>query len=335
MKRLIICAAVAAVAAGGMTSCSDFLDVKPVTNKNESDFVSKEGVTQLVTGMYASLNSSDQLDNPFCATLTNYVYGDVMGGDANKGSTYQDQPDFTSLETYSFTTDNGYLEKKWRLNYNSVFKANNVIKVANQCKDEIERWNKNNFIPQIRYWQECDILSFINRDRYLQCKYFKDDEDYTTMLIIDNIEEIKKLIFCANTNVETGSSFAPLEAISSIFELINDVVYDTQKYGTFKRKEECFGVDIFNFISAEMCRDMSVDKYTIKCVSSLLCAYLMGKKILLLPNDKGVEIKVEMKDDKIKYKLTENQCKLIRRLASLKQYTFEEKENYLFALQGW
>ena len=137
MKRLIICAAVAAVAAGGMTSCSDFLDVKPVTNKNESDFVSKEGVTQLVTGMYASLNSSDQLDNPFCATLTNYVYGDVMGGDANKGSTYQDQPDFTSLETYSFTTDNGYLEKKWRLNYNSVFKANNVIKVANQCKDEL------------------------------------------------------------------------------------------------------------------------------------------------------------------------------------------------------
>ena len=61
----------------------------------------------------------------------------------------------------------------------------------------------------------------------------------------------------------------------------------------------------------------------------------MGKKILLSPNDKGVEIKVEMKDDKIKYKLTENQCKLIRRLASLKQYTFEEKENYLFALQGW
>lgn len=225
-----------------------------------------------------------------------------------------------------------YFSKNDKVDYLLIVTSSTL---SNQCKDEIERWNKNNFIPQIRYWQECDILSFINRDRYLQCKYFKDGEDYTTMLIIDNIEEIKKLIFCANTNVETGSSLAPLEAISSIFELINDVVYDTQKYGAFKRKEEYFGVDIFNFISAEMCRDISVDKYTIKCVSSLLCAYLMGKKILLSPNDKGVEIKVEMKDDKIKYKLTENQCKLIRRLASLKQYTFEEKENYLFALQGW
>ena len=137
MKRLAICAAILAVTAGGLTSCSDFLDVKPVTNKQETDFLSQEGVTQLVTGMYASLNSSDQLDNYFCATLTNYVYGDVMGGDANKGSTFQDQPDFTSLETYSFTTDNGYLEKKWRLNYNSVFKANNVIKIADMCKDEL------------------------------------------------------------------------------------------------------------------------------------------------------------------------------------------------------
>lgn len=137
MKKLFIYAAIAAAAAGSMTSCSDFLDVKPVMNKNEPDFVSKEGVTQLLTGMYARLNSTDANDGYFRSTLTNYVYGDVMGGDANKGSTYQDQPDFTSLETYTFTTDNSYFNTKWAHSYNGVFFANNVIKIADLCKEEL------------------------------------------------------------------------------------------------------------------------------------------------------------------------------------------------------
>ena len=81
-------------------SCSDFLDVKPVGNVSEADFANVEGVDQLVTGMYAKMHD----DSYFEATLSNYAYGDVMGGSANKGSTYQDQPDFTSLETFTFTT---------------------------------------------------------------------------------------------------------------------------------------------------------------------------------------------------------------------------------------
>lgn len=137
MKKLFIYAAIVAVAVGCMTSCSDFLDVKPITNKQEPDFVSQEGVTLLLTGMYARLNSTDADDGYFRSTLTNYVYGDVMGGDANKGSTYQDQPDFTSLETYTFTTDNSYFNTKWAHCYNGVFFANNVIKVAGQCKEEL------------------------------------------------------------------------------------------------------------------------------------------------------------------------------------------------------
>lgn len=137
MKKLFIYTAMAIAMAGGYSSCSDFLDVRPVTNKQEPDFISKEGVTQLLTGMYARLNSTDANDGYFRSTLTNYVYGDVMGGDANKGSTYQDQPDFTSLETYTFSTDNSYLNTKWAHSYNGVFFANNVIKVADQCKDEL------------------------------------------------------------------------------------------------------------------------------------------------------------------------------------------------------
>ena len=152
MKKIFIYAAMAAAVMGVSTSCSDFLDVKPITNKQEPDFASQEGITQLLTGMYAKLHNTSYFegtltnytygdvmggDSYFEGTLTNYTYGDVMGGDANKGSTYQDQPDFTSLETYTFTTDNGYLNTKWGGCYNGVFFANNVIKVADQCKEEL------------------------------------------------------------------------------------------------------------------------------------------------------------------------------------------------------
>lgn len=126
----------AALTMGG-TSCSDFLEVKPVGSVGESDFSNAKGVDQLVTGMYAKMHDNSYFE----ATLSNYVYGDVMGGSANKGSTYQDQPDFTSLETYTFTTDNGYLNVKWKKCYNGVFVANNVIKLAGMAQEELAGLN--------------------------------------------------------------------------------------------------------------------------------------------------------------------------------------------------
>lgn len=136
MKRLFIYSAMTAMLALG-TSCSDFLDVKPVGNVSETDFANVTGVEQLLTGMYAKMHDNSYFE----ATLSNYAYGDVMGGSANKGTTYQDQPDFTSLETYTFTTDNGYLNTKWKKCYNGVFSANNVIKVSEQAKEALSAAN--------------------------------------------------------------------------------------------------------------------------------------------------------------------------------------------------
>mgnify|MGYP000223035158 FL=1 len=100
-----------------MTSCSDFLEVEPVGKMSEPDFLNQEGVSRLITGMYATLHN----DSYFEGTLTNYAYGDVMGGSANKGSNFTDQTRLTSLETYTFAADNSYLSVKWKSCYNGVF----------------------------------------------------------------------------------------------------------------------------------------------------------------------------------------------------------------------
>ena len=79
--------------------------------------------------MYSALNIPAATTNSyFGASLTNYTYGDVMGGDANKGSTAADQSDFTLLETFSFTTDNSYIKRKWVAVYDAVARANNVMR---------------------------------------------------------------------------------------------------------------------------------------------------------------------------------------------------------------
>ena len=155
MKKIFIYSAMAAVLALGNTSCSDFLEVKPAGSVSEQDFVSAKGVEQLVTGMYAKMHDNSYFE----ATLSNYVYGDVMGGSANKRSTYQDQPDYTSLETYTITTDNGYQNVKWKKCYNGVFVANNVIKLADMAKEEMSTVNgeaKDNYtetIAQARFFR--------------------------------------------------------------------------------------------------------------------------------------------------------------------------------------
>lgn len=131
MKRILYLVIVFA-----MTACQDFLDVRPVGAVDESTLLTQEGIDLVITGMYASLHCNTTSDY-FAATLTNYAYGDVMGGSANKGSTFTDQSDFTNLETYGITTDNSYLNLKWENVYNGVFRANTVLSLVEQIKDEL------------------------------------------------------------------------------------------------------------------------------------------------------------------------------------------------------
>jgi hypothetical protein len=115
-------------------ACQDFLDVRAVGAVGEPDLLNKTGIDMALTGMYASmLNPTDY----FYSTLTNYAWGDVMGGSANKGSTFNDQSDFTNLETYGITQDNSYLNGKWRSVYDGVFRANNVLSMTEKIKDDL------------------------------------------------------------------------------------------------------------------------------------------------------------------------------------------------------
>jgi len=132
MKKILIFSVVAAMFS--MSSCSSsFMEITPVGAVDEAALADQSGIEMVLTGMYATFHNTSYFE----ATLSNYAYGDVMGGSANKGSTYTDQSPFTNLETYAITSGNTYLNTKWVSVYNGVFRANVVIHNATGIKDKL------------------------------------------------------------------------------------------------------------------------------------------------------------------------------------------------------
>ena len=94
----------------------------------------------VLTKAYANLYAPGR--NYFAVPLVNYTYGDCFGGDANKGSEFADQSDFTEIETYSFNAANGYLRSKYRFVYDGVKYANDAERIANLTAEASSRFGK-------------------------------------------------------------------------------------------------------------------------------------------------------------------------------------------------
>lgn len=132
MKKSYIYSALLAVGLGLTTSCSsDFLTLEPVGAVGENTLSDKDGLDKLLAGCYAALYAQEghNWDMGY-RSLSGWIFGDVIGGDANKGSTAADQPNASNLEQWVFLDDNDYLNGKWTASYEAVKRANLVLKVA-------------------------------------------------------------------------------------------------------------------------------------------------------------------------------------------------------------
>ena len=139
MKKVLLYSAFALGTLTMSTGCGDdFLLLTPVSSTSEATLSNAEGVDYLLTGAYSTLNSMlSSAGGMGEASLTNWVWGDIAGGDANKGSTASDQPDLTQIETWSWSTANGYIKNRWDAVYESVKRCNAVISLATKLEAEL------------------------------------------------------------------------------------------------------------------------------------------------------------------------------------------------------
>ena len=151
MKKVLLYSAFALGTLTMSTGCGDdFLVQTPVSSTSEATLSNAEGLDYLLTGAYSTLNSMlSSAGGMGEASLTNWVWGDIAGGDANKGSTASDQPDLTQIETWNWSTANSYIKNRWDAVYESVKRCNAVIALATTLADQLP--NAEQVIAQAKF----------------------------------------------------------------------------------------------------------------------------------------------------------------------------------------
>ncbi|HVW98633.1 MAG TPA: RagB/SusD family nutrient uptake outer membrane protein [Mucilaginibacter sp.] len=118
-------------------SCKNYLDRTPVGSLNTIILANKAGVDGLLIGAYSLLDGTyaGQPGNTWMTGTDNWIYGSVAADDAHKGSTPDDQAAAGQIEAYIATSSNGYLDPKWRVMFNGVQRANDVLREIPLVKD--------------------------------------------------------------------------------------------------------------------------------------------------------------------------------------------------------
>jgi len=144
--------AIILIAFGIIASCSqDFLEVKPKGSLDEGVLATEKGINTLLIGAYSLL---DGVSSQFGweAASSNWVYGDIRGMVGNKGTDSGDQPDINPLQSFSETSENPYLNVKWRSVYEAVSRCNSAIAVTKKALEQktITQAQADVFIQQAR-----------------------------------------------------------------------------------------------------------------------------------------------------------------------------------------
>src|SRR5258708_36825824 len=113
-------------------ACNKQLNLQPQGSLLATNVTNNSGVQGLLIGAYVLLSGENvpgqNLGNGSAAS--NYVYGSEAADDSYKGSSPGDQPDANPLLTWSLSQagTSSYLDEKWKVLYNGVQRANDVIR---------------------------------------------------------------------------------------------------------------------------------------------------------------------------------------------------------------
>ena len=125
--RLLAFTALAALSQG----CQNFLDKEPLGATTQANlFKDATNAGQAINAVYdaASWDEGPKWGNgPYTGHMYEWMFGDVMSDDAEKGSTPSDFSPITELKTWTVTPSNGIIATLWSHNFTGIARANTVI----------------------------------------------------------------------------------------------------------------------------------------------------------------------------------------------------------------
>lgn len=110
-----------------------FLEVSPNGVLDEATLSSEKGINKLLLSAYAMLDGHDgalNLGGEWGSGGSNFLYGGIGGGEANKGSDPGDQgPNMTPVQRHDITSNNGATNDRWKAIYEGVKRTNTVLEL--------------------------------------------------------------------------------------------------------------------------------------------------------------------------------------------------------------
>jgi hypothetical protein len=103
-----------------------FLDQETVGLLTETEAQSLKGANQFLIGSYAALKGIGWEGGG-----SNWLYGSIVGGEANKGSDAGDQAAAVPIQNYVPSPTNGFFNLKWLALYEGIARTNGTIRITN------------------------------------------------------------------------------------------------------------------------------------------------------------------------------------------------------------
>lgn len=139
MKKSYIFSALLAAGLGFASCSSEFMELDPVGSVSEGTLSDPAGLERMLASAYATFYSMDDHNwDMGVMSMANWMFGDVVGGDSNKGSTASDQPAATELESWVFDQSNDYFNRKFKRSYEGVKRANQVLQLLDKLGDAVQ-----------------------------------------------------------------------------------------------------------------------------------------------------------------------------------------------------
>lgn len=132
-----------------LAACGDkFLEQKTIGILTEEEAQGAKGARQFLVSTYSALKGQG-----WEGGASNWVYGSISGGDANKGSDAGDQADINPIQQFAHTPTNNFFNVKWRSLYEGIARANGTIRIATklQVPGDITEAEKTQILAQARF----------------------------------------------------------------------------------------------------------------------------------------------------------------------------------------
>jgi tetratricopeptide (TPR) repeat protein len=129
--------------------CKDsFLEVPPTGQLTNAQLSSKAGLEGSLVGVYSMLNGRgfDRL-----ASSSNWVWGSVLGGEANKGTNAGDYSAINPIQRFEVQTTAGELNASWNTKYEGISRANSVLRLLATASADVTAADKARLSGESRF----------------------------------------------------------------------------------------------------------------------------------------------------------------------------------------